>query len=180
VTVEEIVRRVVEFPSRHVVLTGGEPTIMPDFMELCAALKAKEYHVTVETAATVFANSKVDLASLSPKLANSTPYERDGGRFAASHERQRLNFGVIQQWIDSAEDFQLKFVVSSQSDIDEIQTILSKLKNWSPDDVLLMPEGTDSATLDARAPWVADACRKTGFRFCPRLHIALFGHTRGT
>ena len=180
VSVPEIVRRVSEFPAVHVVLTGGEPTIMPDFVELCAALKAKDYHLTVETAATVFASTPIDLASLSPKLTNSTPHERDGGRFAASHEKQRRNFGVIQQWIDSAEDFQLKFVVSSESDIAEIQSILAQLKNWSPSDVMLMPEGTDAATLDARAGWVAEACRRTGFRFCARLHIALFGHTRGT
>jgi 7-carboxy-7-deazaguanine synthase len=180
VPVAEIVRRVAEFPARHVVLTGGEPTIMPDFTELCAALKAKGYHITVETAATVFASTTIDLASLSPKLANSTPHEREGGRFAASHEKQRLNFGVIQQWIDSAEDFQLKFVVRSQNDLDEIHSILAQLRNWSPHDVMLMPEGIDAATLDSRAAWVAEACRKTGFRFCPRLHIALFGHTRGT
>src|SRR6184192_2795417 len=64
----------------HVVLTGGEPMIMPDIAELCEALKAREYHITIETAATVFKSMKVDLASLSPKLANSTPVEREGGR----------------------------------------------------------------------------------------------------
>jgi len=85
VSVPEIVRRAGEFPTSHIVLTGGEPTIMPDFSELCAALKAKDYHITVETAATVFAEGAVDLASLSPKLSSSTPHDRDAGRFAAAH-----------------------------------------------------------------------------------------------
>jgi 7-carboxy-7-deazaguanine synthase len=180
VPVAEIVRRVGEHKSQHVVLTGGEPTIMPDFPALCAALKERGMHVTIETAATVFAEAAIDLASLSPKLSNSTPTERDGGRFAAAHEKQRLNPGVIQQWIDSAKDFQLKFVVSSPKDMEEIHALLRQLKNWSPPDVLLMPEGIDAATLDARAPWIAQVCKETGFRYGPRLHVALYGNRRGT
>src|SRR5213075_1338830 len=52
-SVDDIVRRVNEHGAKHVVLTGGEPMIMPDVIELCAALKAADYHITVETAATV-------------------------------------------------------------------------------------------------------------------------------
>src|SRR3982750_3355990 len=53
VPVEEILGRVTAFRARHVVVTGGEPMIMPDIVELCAALKARDLHVTIETAATV-------------------------------------------------------------------------------------------------------------------------------
>jgi len=176
VPVDEIVRRVAAHNTSHVVLTGGEPTIMPDFPDLCAALKQQNKHVTVETAATIFTPAQIDLASLSPKLANSTP----PGRFAALHEKQRLTTEIIQQWIDASNDFQLKFVVSAPADLDEIHALLSRLTGWSPSDVLLMPEGTDAATLDSRAGWIADLCKQTGFRFCPRLHIALYGHQRGT
>ena len=47
-------------------------------------------------------------------------------------------------------------------------------------DVLLMPEGIDAATLQARAGWIADVCKRTGYRYCPRLHVELYGNTRGT
>ena len=180
VPVAEIVERVAAHKTKHVVLTGGEPTIMPDFAELCAALKEKNYHITVETAATVSADAKIDLASLSPKLSNSTPRHRDGGRFAEAHDRQRLNFETIQRWIDTADDFQLKFVVTSASDMDEIQSVLSHISGWAADDVLLMPEGTDPAILESRGPWLAEICKQTGFRYCPRLHISLYGNQRGT
>ena len=189
VPVEEIVRRVLDAPGPHVpqdsapphvVLTGGEPMIMPDVVELCAALKASGCHVTVETAATVYKPVEIDLASLSPKLSNSTPWDREGGRFAAAHERQRINVPVIQQFIDSSPSFQLKFVASRDADIEELQSLLGRLRRWQPSDVLLMPEGTDQATLDGRTEWLSDVCKRTGFRFCPRLHIALYGNTRGT
>src|SRR5687767_10866992 len=89
VPVSEIVRRVSEHRAKHVVLTGGEPMIMPDVAELCEALKVAGHHLTIETAGTVYQSVPLDLASLSPKLSNSTPWERQGGRFAHTHERQR-------------------------------------------------------------------------------------------
>jgi 7-carboxy-7-deazaguanine synthase len=180
VPVDEIVGRVLSHGARHVVVTGGEPMIMPDVVELCARLKARGCHVTMETAATVYKPVEIDLASLSPKLSNSTPWDRDGGRFAAAHERQRINVEVIQRFIDASPDFQLKFVVSSNADVEELKTLLARLRNWRPSDVLLMPEGTDPATLNGRTDWLSDVCKRTGFRFCPRLHIALYGNTRGT
>lgn len=181
VPVAEIVRRVQAFGrKRHVVLTGGEPMIMPDVEELCVALKQAGHHLTIETAATVWKDVPHDLASLSPKLANSTPTERDGGKFAAAHDRRRLDFDVIQRFIDSAPDFQLKFVVAQPADLTEIEQVLAKLDDWDPADVLLMPEGTDAATLGDRTGWLSEACKDKGYRFCPRLHVIMYGNQRGT
>ena len=180
VPVEEIVRRVLAHHATNVVVTGGEPMIMPDVVPLCESLKAHRLHVTIETAATVYKPVQLDLASLSPKLSNSTPHEQAGGRFVASHERQRLNIPVIQQFIDASPQFQLKFVVSSESDVAEIDSVLRQLRGWRPSDVLLMPEGRDQAELEARTPWITELCKKHGYRFCPRLHIELYGNTRGT
>jgi 7-carboxy-7-deazaguanine synthase len=43
-----------------------------------------------------------------------------------------------------------------------------------------MPEGTDPQTLQSRSAWVSDLCKQHGYRYCPRLHIALYGNKRGT
>jgi 7-carboxy-7-deazaguanine synthase len=154
--------------------------IMAEIVELCERLKRRGHHVTMETAATVYKDVRIDLASLSPKLANSTPTEQEGGRFAAAHERQRLNIDVIQRFIDTAPAFQLKFVVSQSADVEEMEGVLKKLQDWSPADVLLMPEGTDANTLDSRAGWIGEICKSKGYRFCPRLHVHLYGNKRGT
>jgi len=180
VPVPQIVDRVLSHHCRHVVLTGGEPLIMPDIAELCDVLHAHDLHITIETAATVFRPLKLHLASLSPKLANSTPLERDGGRFAESHDRQRLNIPVIQQFIDTSPAFQIKFVVSRLEDLEEIQGILSQLSGWKPEDVQLMPEGTNAQSLMEQSAWIAEICKKTGYRFCPRLHVMVYGNVRGT
>ena len=179
-SIEQILSTVKSFGSRDVVVTGGEPMIMPEIAELCQRLKDGGHWITIETAATVFEPIAVDLASMSPKLSNSTPTQRDGGRFANVHESRRLSLRVIQQFIQHAPDFQLKFVVSNEKDLAEIDEILGGITGWQPADVMLMPEGIDEQTLGLRAQWIIEICKRRGFRFCPRLHIALFGNTRGT
>jgi 7-carboxy-7-deazaguanine synthase len=178
--VDRIVERVASYGTQHVVLTGGEPMIMPDIEPLAHSLRERGHHITIETAATVWKPVAVDLASLSPKLSNSTPWEREGGRFAGAHERQRINVGVIQKFIDESPDFQLKFVVSAESDLEEIDAIVKQLRGWRPADVQLMPEGVDAQTLASRMGWIGEVCKRTGYRVSPRLHVLMYGNRRGT
>jgi 7-carboxy-7-deazaguanine synthase len=179
-SIAEILAAWRENSASHVVLTGGEPMIMADIGELAAAFKAENCHVTVETAATVWKPIQLDLASLSLKLANSTPWDRESGRFAEAHEKNRINLPVIQRFIDESPDFQLKFVVSSDSDLQEIEQLLANLRGWEASDVLLMPEGIDMETLRSRADWIGEVCKAKGYRYCPRLHVELYGNKRGT
>jgi 7-carboxy-7-deazaguanine synthase len=43
-----------------------------------------------------------------------------------------------------------------------------------------MPEGTDATTLAGRARWIVELCKQKGYRYCPRVHIELYGNRRGT
>ncbi len=181
-TVGEIVERVLQNCSRYCVITGGEPMVARDIRVLAAALKAHGFHLTIETAGTISpADIACDLASISPKLSNSTPRPNSIGEdWIDRHEKNRLNFEALREWITSY-DYQLKFVVESPSDISEIEAILRRIKcTIVPSNVLLMPEGTNSSALQARQRAIASLCLDRGFRFCDRLHIHLFGNTRGT
>ena len=179
-SVEEILMKLTEWSCDHVVLTGGEPMIAPALPDLAETLKKQGKHITIETAGTIFPNGiPCDLASLSPKLSNSTPsLERDPA-WAKKHEATRLQPEVISEWIRKY-PFQLKFVVSSENDLAEIKDLLSRLPPVPLHQILLMPEGIDVKTLANRSPWLVEICKREGFRFCPRLHIDLFGHKRGT
>lgn len=178
--VENILEEIAKFRTRFVVVTGGEPMIAPDIAALCAALRCAGYHITVETAATVFKPVACDLASLSPKLSNSTPWKRDAGRYAEAHERTRINIEVIRAFMSSAGDYQIKFVVDRPEDIDEVDTLIAATGNVAAENVLLMPQGTTRQELAERGPWIADLCKSRGYRYCPRLHIDLYGARRGT
>jgi 7-carboxy-7-deazaguanine synthase len=179
-SVPEILRKISTWNCRHVVLTGGEPMIAPDLPVLATALKKAGKHITIETAATVAPGGIVcDLASLSPKLSNSTPPPERDTAWSKKHEAARLQPEVIFDWISNYA-FQLKFVVSSENDLAEIKDLLSRLPPVPLHQILLMPEGIDAQTLSSRSAWLVEICQREGFRFCPRLHIDLFGHKRGT
>lgn len=167
-----------EHTRGHVVLTGGEPLIATQAAELTQRLRDLRQHITIETAGTVLPGGLAcDLMSISPKLANSTPHQRDGGRWAASHERLRLNLDVLKR-LAAEFEYQLKFVVTGPDDLDEILGLAAALRAPAHR-VLLMPEGTTREAVAARAGWVSEVCKREGFRYCPRLHIELYGNRKG-
>jgi len=172
--VDEIVRRAREFGASHAVVTGGEPMIADGVVELTRTLAM---HVTIETAGTVYQPVKCDLMSISPKLANSTPRDREGGRWAAQHDRLRYRPEILKRLMGEYA-YQLKFVLMSESDLDEIGGIVAET-GAARDRVVLMAEGTDAATLAERGRWIAEMAKREGFRFSPRLHIDLWGNRRG-
>ena len=179
--IEAVVAEVLRHPAHHVVLTGGEPMIAKGIHELAGKLRAAGKHITIETAGTIAPDGiACDLASLSPKLANSTPTEGIEPAWQEKHERLRLQPEVIGQWLGGYE-FQLKFVVRDEGDLPEIEALLAQVaRPIPPDRVLLMPEGITPDALRQRQTLVVDLCKRKGYRYCPRLHIELFGNKPGT
>ena len=180
-SIGEIVAKVEEFGAQHVVLTGGEPMIAKGIHELAVQLRDRRRHITIETAATVLPEGiPCDLASLSPKLSNSTPDETTAGAWRDRHEKRRLQPEIIRHWIQRY-NYQLKFVVASETDLDDIQDLLAATgTEIIPSKILLMPEGTDAAVIRKRSFALIDICKHHGYRYCDRLHIQLFGNTKGT
>ncbi len=124
-TLDAVIDRATAFPAaRHVVITGGEPMIAPGVAELSERLRARGLHITFETAGTVFAPVACDLMSISPKLANSTP----DGVFHDRHEQLRIQPEVLQR-LTQEYDYQLKFVVAHESDLTELQAIVSNAES---------------------------------------------------
>ena len=182
VDIEELVERVCSYPARHVVITGGEPMIAKDIKEFVDLLKQSGKHITIETAGTIAPNGiQCDLASISPKLSDSTPEKGEiSEEWIERHDSTRIDHDILNEWIDSYE-FQLKFVVSRREEINEVKCIINKIESdILPEKVLLMPEGTDSETIHSRYDMLVDLCKENGFRMCNRLHLDLFGNTRGT
>ena len=182
VTINDLLEKVCSYPARHVVISGGEPMIAKGIKDFTRLLKESGKHITIETAGTIAPNGiQCDLASLSPKLSDSTPKEGDISKeWIDRHESKRLDYGILSEWVNSY-NFQLKFVVSKEEEIKEIQNVISRIKGKIlPEKVLLMPEGIDSDTLRSRYDLLIDLCKENGYRLCHRLHIDLFGNTPGT
>ena len=181
-SIEDIIKEVKKHPARHCVLTGGEPMVARGIKELAAALRAEGQHITIETAGTVSPEGiACDLASLSPKLSSSTPSPNEIDQaWIERHEQTRLRPEILRAWLEAG-NYQLKFVYTHPSDLNEIDALIESIGIPVPaSKVLLMPEGTDDAHIASRQMELVSLCTKRGNRYCDRLHIRLFGNTKGT
>jgi 7-carboxy-7-deazaguanine synthase len=167
---QETAERIAALGQKRLVITGGEPLLQAGALaEMLAALP--DIAVEIETNGTVAPPARLDVRvdqyNVSPKLSHS-----------GNPETQALIPERLDAWAGDPRAF-LKFVVASPEDVAEVLDLQRRYR-FRPERVFLMPEGTDSATLRARQTWLSEECLKHGFRMSDRLHIHLYGDTRGT
>lgn len=177
---EDLLPFIEKFPEiNDVIISGGEPAIYPGIEALISLCKANRKIVTVETNGTrllpVPAMRMVDLVSLSPKLTNSSPA---GTPWEERHNSDRLHPGILRSWIAEAKDYQVKFVVKSPEDVEEITRLVAVL-DIPKTKVFLMPEGATREQLREKRIWLAGLCLSKGYRYCERIHIVIYGDKRG-
>ncbi len=180
----------------HIVITGGEPFVQKKSLKtLAKSIKDNlNLHITVETNGTIFdedAAKYIDLFSISPKLKNSTPNKDKLEKLGLSmsgpiknHGAKRYNIKALQQFVDfcnkTNKEFQLKFVVGSNADEDEIiQDYYNQLKNIKPHNIMLMPLGANKDELAKTTDLTVAMAVRNGWRFTSRIHIDLFGAKKG-
>lgn len=167
---QDTAARIAALGQNRLVITGGEPLLQARALaEMLAYLP--DISVEIETNGTVAPparlDARVDQYNVSPKLSHSG----NPADLALVPER-------LDAWASEPRAF-LKFVVAAPEDVAEVLE-LQRRHRFRPGQVFLMPEGTDSAALRERQAWLSDACLKHGFRISDRLHIHLYGDTRGT
>ncbi len=163
----------------HVVVTGGEPMLLPELVPLCAELRRGGMQITIETAGTRYQPVECDLMAVSPKLSNSTPRVDEAQEWIRRHERNRAAPEVLRR-LYAEYDCQIKFVVDSLADCEEVMAFLASFPEIDRNRVLLMPMGTKSSDLAAKSKWLEPYCVDHALTFCPRRQIEWFGCCRGT
>lgn len=166
----EVAERIAALGQKRLVITGGEPLLQAGALaEMLAHLP--DMAIEIETNGTVAPPARLDVRvdqyNVSPKLSHSG----NPADLALIPER-------LDAWASEPRAF-LKFVVASPEDVAEVVELQQRYR-FRPGQVFLMPEGTDSATLRERQAWLSELCLKHGFRMSDRLHIHLYGDTRGT
>ena len=173
-TEEDAARRIAALGKPRLVITGGEPLLQaPALARMLDALIALAPGMTVEveTNGTVAPHPAFDgqiaQYNVSPKLAHS------GNPADLALPRERL-----RHWAAEPRAI-FKFVIAEAADVDEVLALANACaiphhRIW------LMAEGTDPATLAGRERWLTDICIEHNLTLSKRLHIELFGDTRGT
>lgn len=165
-TVSQVIEQVKKIDCEQVVVTGGEPMLAEGLEELLGELKRLGSYVTLETNGRRFRQVVCDLVSISPKLDNA-----QAGAGA-------VNVEAIQRFVDDY-DYQLKFVVEQEADLEQVERVLGQLKGVERDRVMLMPQARTKVEYRRRSGEVARMCVEKGFRFSPRLQVELWGTRRG-
>ena len=177
-TLEEILGRVMLFDVPHVVLTGGEPMLHGEIVELSQMLKTRNRHITIETSGIIYQPVECDLMSICPKLGNSVPVASDLS-IIEKHDRRRFRPDIVQQLL-SQYTYQLKFVVDRKADFCEIEDYLAQLHGVVRERVFLMPQAVDAETIQQKKVWIEPYCQDKGYRFCPRMQLIWYGGKRRT
>lgn len=168
---EDVAARIVALGQPRLVVTGGEPLLQSPALARMLALLPRAIAVEIETNGTVAAPPALDALvgqyNVSPKLAHSgNPAE-----LALVPER-------LANWAGEPRAA-FKFVIAEPGDLAEVLALADRFA-IPRERVWLMAEGTDIATLHAREAWLAQLCLDNGLTLSKRLHIELYGDTRGT
>lgn len=167
---QEAAQQIAALGQNRLVITGGEPLLQAGALaEMLEHLP--DISVEIETNGTVKAPARLDIRvdqfNVSPKL---------------SHSGNSADLALIPERIDYFADDPrafFKFVIAQPDDVEEVLE-LQRSHHIKPSHIYLMAEGTDSDTQRERQHWLSPLCLKHGFRMSDRLHIHLYGDTRGT
>jgi len=168
VDLDALVEEACAFPCRRAVLTGGEPLESPLFVPLLRALGSRSFTLEVETSGTLPPPAGADRAiqwNVSLKLAGS-----------GVAEDTRIRPDAVRGFL--SREAWWKFVVTDEADVSEVLRLAERFA-LPRARILLQAQAVRREELVERAPWVAEACKRHGFRFSPRLHVMLWGARRG-
>ena len=171
---DDVAARIAALGKPRLVVTGGEPLLQaPALARMLARLLELRpgTAIEIETNGSVAPPPAIDglihQYNVSPKLAHSgNPPD-----LALVPER-------LARWAAEPRAF-FKFVVAEPADVDEVLT-LARDHAIPPARIFLMAEGTDNETLAVRERWLAGLCLVHNLTLSRRLHIQLYGDTRGT
>lgn len=170
----DIAERVSAFAPVGIVITGGEPLLQQSRLpNLITEIKnaSGPVWVEIETNGSIRPqNALVNLVNqfnVSPKLSHS------GNQAALAQKAESLSVfaGMTAAWF--------KFVIGTPGDVEEVRALAREYR-IAPDRILLMPLGVRSEDLRMRSEWLVPICLEHGYRYTDRLHIHLFGNSRGT
>ena len=155
----------------HTMITGGGPTLHKEMLiKLCEIAKKNYQHITIETEGSEFVSTMGDLMSYTGKVVTEADKKK--------HEKWRCNYEAMSQLIENHPDYQLKPVISSEEDLEEVKE-LQRILGVPNDMVYLMPEGLERQQLNERRKWLTELCVREGYNFTDRLHIITYGDERG-
>ena len=173
----ELLAKIIDYKNiRHVILSGGEPTLQN--IAILASRLNQTHTIEVETNGTQIPHLLHHSFSLEHYQImewNVSPKGDNAG--------EKLEMNALRHWAELSRGgckVNFKFVIREQSsmdDLSEVQTIIDAV-NIPDERIILMAEGTDMKSQLSNT-WLENICLTKGWRMSTRLHVLTHGHMRG-
>lgn len=158
--------------GQHLVLTGGSPLMQQnnliDFIKNFIEKYSFKPYIEIENECVLRPTWElfqlIDCWNNSPKLPSS-------GNPVLNKNLIKILSALDNSWF--------KFVITCESDWDEIQMRFLKPKIIKKSQVILMPEGANLQELEQNRQLVVDIAIKNNVRYCTREHVVLYGNQTG-
>lgn len=156
------------FSSKHIIFTGGEPTLFQkQMLDIQEELWGEWYTYELETNGSqeIIEPLEFQQINISPKLKSSW------------NDEYKLR--IINTYFPKVEKYgyiDFKFVCSNIMDCKETDKYLSYLKRYEgyyTNNIYIMPLGTDSESQVNE--YLLKYCIKNNYNYCLRQHVVLFG-----
>lgn len=174
---------------RHIVITGGEPTLQADLAEVILQLEiAKPGMIyTIETNGTKakpledllgYIHAGMTTLSVEQLFLSVSP------KLKSSNALGCLLYETNNHWefiplLESLPDYQIKFVVSGPNDPSELIGAMDVIGEGAhPEKVCLMPQGITAEVITQNAERCVQLAIRRGYTVTDRMHIRFFGNRR--
>ena len=165
-SVEEVLTAVRPFRVKHVLLTGGEPLLQRNTLELLHRLRADGYQVSIET------HGEVSVESVAPFARIVMDIKTPGSRMSRGFYRENLKF------LKSRDE--IKFVITSRDDYFWARDLITSTE-LPTQEILFSPalaaKNSPSSYEGVEPRWLAEQILKDHLpvRFQLQLHKQLWG-----
>ena len=168
--IEKVIEKIKQFEPKHIVITGGEPLIQQNDIASLLSKLGDDYFVEVETDCTIIPNSAmlehINHWNVSPKTSNS------------GNSREAREIPQCYDFFAKLENSVFKFVIENESDLKEIDELITKY-SIPKNKILLMPQASTKDELNLKKEEIEKIAKAKGLLFSSRLQVERWGNQRG-
>lgn len=113
-SVDEIIRRIKQYKTKYVTVTGGEPLAQPECFTLLKTLCDLNYFVSLET------SGALNISAVDPRVIKIVDIKTPGSLESSKNNFENINYLLLHD--------QIKFVICNREDYDWSKKIIDQFK----------------------------------------------------
>lgn len=161
-SVDEIIRRIKQYKTKYVTVTGGEPLAQPECFTLLKTLCDLNYFVSLET------SGALNISAVDPRVIKIVDIKTPGSLESSKNNFENINYLLLHD--------QIKFVICNREDYDWAKKIISQFSLNNKCEILFSASHPQ-LNYKKLADWIVED--QLPVRFQVQLHKVIWGDIAG-